>query len=214
MDKKAIIFDLDGTLVDTLSDISSAVNEMLVHFNLPVHTEADICRMIGTGARNLIRLALPEERRNDAFVDETLEYYRGCYDRSLIVNTRVYKGLYEVLCKFRDDGVKMAILSNKDDGHVKAIVNALLPDLFLYANGFSPLYPRKPSPEAVIALMDKLGVKKEETAFVGDSSVDIQTGRNAGILSVGVTWGFGGKEAFLGMTPDVTVDCPEQLLDI
>lgn len=214
MNKKAYIFDLDGTLVNTLSDIASAVNEMLTHYGFDRHSDDEIRLMIGKGARNLITRALPEDRRNQEFVDEALEYYRGCYDRNTVVNSYVYEGLSQVVEALKSNGAKLAILSNKDDRHVKKIVEALLPDCFLFANGFSPLYPHKPAPDSVLAMISDMGVAKEEAAYVGDSAVDVQTARNAGIYSVGVTWGFGGVGSFSDCKPDVLVNTPEEILKI
>lgn len=214
MNKKALIFDLDGTLVNTLSDIAGSVNEMLSHYGFELHSDDEIRRMIGKGARNLITQALPEGRRDKGFVDEALEYYRKCYDINTVVKSYVYEGVAELLEEFKKRGVKMAVLSNKDDGHVKKIVDALLPDYFLFANGFSPIFPHKPSPDSVLAMMKEMGVTKAETAFVGDSAVDVQTAHNAGILSIGVSWGIGGASSFIDCNPDVLVNTPSEILKI
>ena len=108
----------------------------------------------------------------------------------------------------------MAVLSNKDDNHVKTIVDILMPGIFTSVNGFSPLYPHKPAPDSVLAIMEQTGMSKEETAFIGDSAVDIKTASNASLFSVGVTWGFGGSESFKDVSPDLLVYKPEQLLNI
>ncbi len=214
MNKKALIFDLDGTLVNTVSDIAGAVNAMLEHYGFPKHDDEAVQRMIGKGAKNLITQALPDKNRTPEFIDEALECYRSCYDRNLIVKTYVYEGLHEVLLTLKNDGVKMAVLSNKDDRHVKEIVKKLMPGFFISADGFSPLYPHKPAPDAVLAIMKKMGVTREETAFVGDSAVDVQTAKNVGMTSVGVSWGFGGAAAFSDNVPDIIVDLPSELLNL
>ncbi len=214
MDKRALIFDLDGTLVNTVSDIANAVNEMLIRYGFPIHDDDTVRKMIGKGAKNLISQVLPEKNRTPEFIDEALEYYRDCYDKKLIVKTHIYEGLLDVLLKLKSNGVKMAVLSNKDDRHVKKIVKALLPDIFVLANGFSPIYPHKPAPDSVFAIMETMGVKKEETAYVGDSAVDIQTARNAGITAIGVSWGFSGISAFDNNVPDIIVNSPSELLKL
>lgn len=214
MNKKLIIFDLDGTLVDTASDIASAVNMMLEHYGLPIHSEDNVRKMIGKGAKNLIFQALPSTHRGEEALNEALEYYRGCYDRNLIVKTHVYSGIRDVLCELKDRGVQMAILSNKDERQVKTIADTLLPNMFVSVNGFTIKFPHKPAPDAVYDIIDRYGANKDDVAFVGDSSIDVITAKNAGVLSVGVTWGFAGEAAFDLAAPDVVVTSPEQLLGI
>lgn len=214
MTKNALIFDLDGTLVDTLSDITYSVNEMLRHYGFDGHTEDEIRKMIGKGSKNLISRSLPENMRSEDFIAEALAYYVKCYENNLTVRTYVYDGLIEVLQEFKAKGYRMAVLSNKDDRHVKEIVNTLMPDVFVSANGFSPLYPHKPAPDSVLAIMREMGISAEETAFIGDSAVDIRTAANAGLFSVGVSWGFGGADSFRDAAPDMLVHTPKQLLEI
>lgn len=212
MDKKALIFDLDGTLVDTLSDIASAVNSMLSHYGFPLHQEDEIRKMIGKGAKNLISQALPSDEIG--MLDEALAYYRQCYDSNLVVKTHAYDGVLDVLHNFKEKGVKLAILSNKDDCHVKRITDALMPDLFVSANGFSPMFPHKPAPDSLFAIMDQMKVSSAETAYVGDSAVDVQTARNANVMAIGVTWGFGGEASFAMDAPDVLIRDPHEFFKL
>ena len=214
MNKKVFIFDLDGTLVNTLSDIAFSINKMLMTYDFENHSEDAVRKMIGKGARNLVTNALPESKRDDSFVDEALDRYRKIYEKNLVVKTHTYDGIPGVLAQLKKQGVRMAVLSNKDDGHVKYTVDALMPGMFQSVNGFSPLFPHKPSPEAVFDIMKRMNAKPDETAFIGDSAVDIQTARNAGIMAVGVTWGFDSGESFEKFTPDVKIDKPIQLLEI
>lgn len=214
MNKNAYIFDLDGTLVNTLSDIAYSVNEMLSHYGFENHSEDEVRRMIGKGSKNLIGQSLPKDKRNEGFISEAHGYYLKCYENNLTRSTYVYEGLMQVLHEFKQRGCKMAVLSNKDDRHVKEIVNVLMPDIFVSVNGFSPLYPHKPAPDSVLAIMEEMGVSKEKTAFVGDSAVDVKTALNAGLYSVGVSWGFGGVDSFCDVTPDILVHTPKQLLDV
>lgn len=211
MNKKAIVFDLDGTLVNTLDDIADSVNAALVYFGYPIHNVNDIRLMIGKGAKNLITRALPPDNRSDTEIEEILKYYREYYSKNLLVKTCVYDGVFEALNILSSRGVKLAVLSNKDDGQVKEIVSKLLPNTFEIISGYSPKFPHKPAPDSVLDIIDKLGISLSETAFVGDSSVDILTAKNAGILSAGVTWGFGGEQEFNENIPDVIVRSPIQL---
>lgn len=214
MNKKALIFDLDGTLVDTISDITFSLNKMLDSYGLEMHTEADVRKMIGKGARNLVTRALPENKREDSFIDMALECYRGIYEKNLVVKTYAYDGISEALNELKERGIKLAVLSNKDDSHVKITVDTLLPGVFESVNGFSPLFPHKPSPDAVFDIMKRINVQPEETAFVGDSKVDILTAKNAGIMSVGVMWGFDEGASFEENVPDVKISMPKELLSI
>ena len=214
MNKKAIIFDLDGTLVNTLDDIADSVNDSLAHYGYPTHATDEIRRMIGKGAKNLITRALPSENRDDKTVTEVLEYYRKRYSDNIVVKTHAYDGICGVLEELHSKGVRMAVLSNKDDGQVKEIAGKLLPDVFEIVNGFSPEFPHKPAPDSVLDIMSKMAISADETALVGDSVVDVLTARNANIMSVGVIWGFGGEEEFDDTNPDLTVKSASELLKL
>ena len=211
-EKKLLIFDLDGTLVNTAEDIADAVNAAMIHFGYPTHNLEKIISFIGNGARLLITRALPSDARGDKLIDEVLEYYRDWYENHLIFHTYVYDGLIDALKTLKLRGVKLAVLSNKDNRHVREIVDTLLPDLFDIANGFLPQYPHKPAPDAVFAIAESLRIKMEDCAFIGDSAVDIQTAKNAGILSVGVAWGFLGTAPYEKNTPDIITYSPKDLL--
>ena len=214
MNKRALIFDLDGTLVNTLSDIAFSVNTTLDYFGFPTHTEDDIRKMIGRGSRNLIGNALPADKRSEELIDKALEYYKKYYDKHLVVKTYVYEGLSELLTELKEQGMDLFILSNKDDGQVKEIANTLLPEVFSSINGFSPNFPHKPAPDALNDIIDRFGYSAEDTVLIGDSAVDILTAKNAGVTSVGVTWGFGGKESFGDCCPDFFAEDSSQLRKI
>lgn len=214
MDNKALVFDLDGTLVNTLADIAASVNVALDFFNLPQHSEEAICKMIGKGAKNLIFNALPEEKRDDVFLEKVLAFYNDYYDKHLVVNTYVYPGMSEVLTELKKQGKALFILSNKNDRQVKEIAGTLLPDIFTSVNGFSPDFPHKPSPDALLDIIGRFGFAADDTMIIGDSAVDVQTAVNANIKSVGVTWGFGGKTSFERIHPDFVAEDSKQLYNI
>lgn len=201
--KKLLIFDLDGTLVNTAEDIADSVNAAMAHFHYPVHSNEKIVTFIGNGARTLIKRAMPSDETSEEKVDEVLEYYRNWYDHHLIVHTYVYDGLLDALNELKNRGVKLAVLSNKDNRHVREIVNTLLPDIFDVANGYLPEYPHKPAPDSTLAIAERLGIKPEACAFIGDSAVDIQTAKRAGMTSVGVAWGFSGTAPYAENVPDM-----------
>ncbi|MBE6701003.1 MAG: HAD family hydrolase [Ruminococcaceae bacterium] len=211
---KAVIFDLDGTLVNTLSDIAYAVNRTRLYYSLKEKTEEEIKVMIGNGARVLIKRAFSEENVTEDFIDEALAVYKNILDNNLTVRTKVYSGICETLKKLKDENVKIAILSNKDNSHVKGIVKELFPPVFDAVWGYSPTYPHKPDPASLHAIIKELGLSLNEVLYVGDMSVDVVTARNAGLTSVGVLWGYGGEEAFSENKPDFLIQTPEELLNI
>ncbi len=210
---KAYIFDLDGTIANTLEDITCAVNTMLISYSFPIFTTDEIRERIGKGARNLISRALPEDKVEDeAFFQEALEKYQKCYDTCCLDRVSLYDGVFEAVTRLRENGVKLAVLTNKDHRHAQPIVEKLLPGTFDIVLGYDSSFPHKPDPTAVRYIMKELGVSESETAFVGDSRVDVETARNAGVLSVGVSWGFAGLGAFDKTPPDLIITKAEELL--
>lgn len=211
---KTFIFDLDGTVVNTLDDIAYNVNLMLDHFGFKQHSVEDIRMMVGNGARKLVTRALPEDKRYDDFVEQALDVYQKFYDNNLVLKTFIYEGLENVLIELKDRGCHLAVLSNKDHRHVVEVVNALLPNVFDIVKGFDGTYPHKPSPEAVLSIIKELNAELADVAFVGDSSVDIQTAKNTNVKAVGVAWGFWGEKSFDDCEPDVLIHTPEELLNV
>ena len=193
MQLRAVIFDLDGTLVDSLGDIADAMNHALAHHGLPTHPEADYLRFVGEGVKELVRRAVPSGR--EALYEPVLATYREHYDAHLFDRTRPYPGIPGVLTALSDAGVRMAVLSNKSDGFVKRLAAKLLPGVrFSAVYGERPGVPRKPDPTAALALAAELEVPPGACGFVGDTAVDMDTARAAGMYGVGVTWGFRGHE--------------------
>lgn len=211
---KLIIFDLDGTLADTLDDIGDAVNEMLADYSFPLMTRNDILSNINRGPRELIRLCLPEKAREDNFITEALSIYKGYYNRRYCVKTHLYDGVKEALLSLSDSGIKLAVLSNKQDEAVKLIVSELLPDIpFSFVLGQGQ-FPTKPCPDSVNYIMSSLKVSPSETAFVGDSNIDMQTAVNSGALPVAVTWGYRSREILAENGAKFFIDRTEGLTDI
>lgn len=189
MQLRAVIFDLDGTLVDSLGDIADAMNHALAHHGLPVHPESAYLRFIGEGVKELVRKVVPAGR--EALHEPVLATYRAHYDAHLFDRTVPYPGLPEVVAALAGEGVRLAVLSNKSDGFVKRLVARLLPGVpFAGVYGERPGVPRKPDPTAALGLAAELGVPPGACGFVGDTSVDMDTARAAGMYGVGVTWGF------------------------
>lgn len=186
--KTGILFDLDGTLLDTLEDLADATNYALGRFGLPERTVAQVRQFVGNGVANLVRQALPG-REDDPPVDQVLAVFREYYNAHCQVKTRPYPGIREALEELGEK-YPLAVVSNKPDSAVKLLCGGLFPGL--YARGESADCPRKPAPDMVYKTMAALGV--ERCVYVGDSDVDVATARNAGVPCLSVLWGFRDRE--------------------
>ena len=189
---QAVIFDLDGTLLNTLGDIAGAVNRALKRYNIPGYSEEAYKAMVGYGLRDVTRRALinaPEKDHVelDTLYGDVLDEYR-C---SPVDKTVPYPGIIKMLDNLTIMELKLSILSNKEDPLVKIITSKFFPqDMFTIVQGQLPEVPAKPNPEAVYALCAAMGVDRSDTVFVGDSGADMQTAQNAGITGIGVSWGY------------------------
>ena len=204
--KTAILFDLDGTLLDTLEDLHNATNHTLAHFGCPLRSREEVRRFVGNGARNQMRCALPEDG-NHPPLDEVLAYYQEYYNRVSTEGTAApYPGVMEALNKLQEK-YALAIVSNKPDPAVKSLCAKYFPGI--YARGVSEDCPRKPAPDMVYLTMKYLGAEK--CVFVGDSEVDVATAKNAGVPCVSVLWGFRDKETLLDAGAEIFCDDAAQL---
>lgn len=183
--KTAILFDLDGTLLDTLGDLHAAVNHVLLQFGYPTRSIEEVCRFVGNGAARLIRLAVPEGADPEPVLTAFQSYYAAHCD----ILTKPYDGIPQALAILAEK-YPLAVVSNKPDRAVKELAKIYFPGL--YARGESADCPRKPAPDMVHKAMAAIGVGR--CVYVGDSDVDIVTARNAGMPCLSVTWGFRGEE--------------------
>ena len=179
--KTGILWDLDGTLLDTLEDLADAVNFALREFGYPVRSVEEVRCFVGNGARRLIERAVPE----NGDVSAVFDTFRTYYNAHCQIKTKPYDGIMEALRKLGEK-YPMAVVSNKPDSAVKPLCAAYFPGL--YARGESTDCPRKPAPDMVFKAMEAIGV--ERCVYVGDSEVDVLTARNAGVPCVSVLWGF------------------------
>jgi phosphoglycolate phosphatase len=215
---KLVIFDLDGTLIDSRLDLVHSVNAALRHIGRLDLPDEVIASYVGDGAPILIQRALGGEAVSEAAVRQGLQFFLSYYREHKLDHTTVYDGVKEALTVVQrsSNGVprKLAVLSNKPVGPSRAIVEALgLGPFFMQVYGGNSFATKKPDPEGALRLLEELGVRPEEAAIVGDSHVDIETGRNAGMLTVGVNYGFA-PHTLQDQPPDVFVDTPAELAKV
>lgn len=210
---KAIIFDMDGTILNTIDDILDSVNYALNHFNLPTKHVEDVKLAVGNGAKHLIARVLDQGFKHPLFT-EVYQTYQDYYDAHRMVKTAPYPDILILLKQLKYDGYKLAVVSNKHDYLVKSLNVSLFEGLFEIAVGETKDRPLKPAPDVIFDVMDMLQVSPQEVIFIGDSDVDILTAKHAGIQSVGVTWGFRGIEELKREGATYIIETPLSLLDI
>lgn len=211
MEKNTIIFDLDGTLLNTLDDLADSVNYVLEKHHFPLHSTDKIRQMVGNGIALLIERALPDGRSNPLF-DTCLAEFQEYYKAHMQEKTAPFAGITDLLSALREQGYLLAVVSNKFDAAVKALCRDYFGDLIDVAIGETATVARKPAPDTVFTAMQQLNVTPECCIYVGDSDVDIETAKNAGIPCISVTWGFR-DEAFLrAHGASCIVDDPGQIL--
>jgi phosphoglycolate phosphatase len=209
--RRAIVFDLDGTLLDSGRDIADSLNVTLRKFGLAEHGEAAVRGMIGEGATVLIDRALPKAI-NETVRQEIFAAFRVIYRESAHAHSKPYPGIVRLLHELHARGHTLAILSNKPDDVLQRLVPTALPmQLFAAAYGERPHVPRKPDPTGLHSLLRELGHSHEECIYVGDTPVDVNVSRNANCRFVGVSWGFRSKEVLERAGAEKVVDTAEQL---
>lgn len=189
MGYKLVIFDLDGTILNTLDDLADSLNYTLQENGMPMRTKEEVRSFVGNGIQKLIERAVLEDT-NEAVRANVLKCFKEHYKLHCADKTRPYDGVKEQILKLRQSGCRTAVISNKADFAVQSLCQDYFPELFDYVVGEREGIRRKPWPDSVLEVLEKLGVKKEEALYVGDSEVDIQTAKNAGIDFVAVSWGF------------------------
>ncbi len=189
MKYKLAIFDLDGTVLDTIDDLADSVNHALTENSLPTRTTAEVCSFVGNGIRSLIERSVPEGT-DSAVTDAVFDEFREYYKTHNAVKTRPYDGICDMLHSLKDRGITLAVLSNKADFAVQTLVEMYFPGIFDYVAGEKVGVPRKPAPDAVNAILAELDFDRKEAVYIGDSEVDIKTAANADMDCISVTWGF------------------------
>ncbi|MBP7469860.1 MAG: HAD family hydrolase [Flavobacterium sp.] len=187
---KGIIFDLDGTLVNSLEDIADAMNKVLQSLDYPTHSYDDYQYFIGSGLRNLVSKALPETNNDENQIEKSLNSMIDVYRDNCTNQTKSYQGIVELLNELKSRKLKLGVFSNKADALTKEITKALFPDVFDPIVGLSTESLKKPNPFEALEISKSWGLQPEEMIFVGDSGIDMQTATNANMHAVGVSWGY------------------------
>lgn len=193
MKYKAVLFDMDGTVLDTLDDLAAAVNAALCEFKLPQVDIAQVRAGLGNGAARLIDFCVPGDCPVD-IREELLAFYMAYYNANCKLKTAPYEGIIPLLQRLKAAGLRLAVISNKQDAAVKALAAEFFPGLLESAIGESETVRRKPNPDAVLSAAKHFDVEVKDCVYVGDSEVDVQTAKNAGMDCVAVSWGFRSAE--------------------
>ena len=215
MSFQALVFDLDGTLLDTLDDIADSANRVLASRGFPIHPHADYRAFIGKGVHRLVRRILPPAHQDEATVHACIEAYAQEYAHHWNVRTKPYPGVPEMLDGLVNSRLKLAVLSNKLDRFTQQCVRELLPKwIFDVVLGASDAFPPKPDPASAMETARRLGIPPAQCLYLGDSGVDMQTARAAGMRAVGALWGFRDRDELLRDGAELLVERPTEILEL
>lgn len=210
---KGIIFDMDGTILDTIEDIRESMNHALREVGFPERSTEEMKMAVGNAAMKSIERSVPGDATKEE-IDRVYERFQNHYDKNSANKTKPYDGVIEVLESLKNKGYKLAVVSNKHEYLVRELNEKMFFGLFDVSVGATPEIPHKPAPDMVFKALAKLGLKADEVLFIGDSDVDIQTAKRAGIRNIGVTWGFRSREVLVGEGAGVIVDRVDELLPL
>lgn len=208
---KGIIFDLDGTLVNSLEDLADAMNEVLENLNFPTHSYEQYQYFIGNGLRNLVVSALPDGQKSNTQIDNCYEAMIAIYSTACTQKTKPYDGILELVQHLKSNNIKLGVFSNKSDELTKVVVETIFPDCFEAVIGLTTDNLKKPNPAKAIEISEIMGLSIDEMLFVGDSEVDMQTATNAHIYAVGVLWGYRTKEELMASGAQYILNHPLDL---
>lgn len=212
---KLVIFDLDGTLLETVGDLAASCNAVLRSHGLPEHDYAAYRRFVGNGVRKLCERALPEALRTEEQIDRVRDEFVAYYTAHIDCHSYAYEGIFDLLEALVARGVKVAVVSNKFQQGTELLVQKFFPTTpFAAVFGNRPEVPLKPDPAADFEVLERTGVSPCEALHVGDTASDIRAAKAAGIGAVGVSWGFRSREELLEAGADVVIDHPRELLDL
>ena len=212
---KLAIFDLDGTLLDTIGDLAASCDAVMQMNGLPQHTTDEYRQMVGRGILRLVEAAIPEQMRSPEYVEKVRRDFVAYYLDHIDLHTHPYNGIPELINAMTERGVKIAVASNKFQAGTERLIRSFFPDVeFVAVLGQRVGVPLKPDPQIDLEIIEAAGVEPSETLHIGDSGVDMQTAHAAGVRAVGVTWGFRSREELAESGADVIVDHPEEILNL
>ncbi len=210
--KKLVIFDLDGTLVDTIPDIAENVNKTLMHFGFKTRSEKEILGFVNYGAEKLLRDAIGEKIEEELF-QNAFSFYKEIYAKSTNEKSKVYNGIYELLDELKEKGTILAVYSNKQSDVVQNIVNSKFKGVFTIVTGQTQGVKTKPDPTYINSLVKELGLDKNSVYMVGDGDTDVLVAKNSGINSVAVSWGYRDASVLLSLGADVVLNSAKEVLE-
>ena len=213
MKYEAVIFDLDGTLIDTLEDLKDSINFALEQHGMPERSLEEVRTFVGNGVKKLVFRSVPENT-SEELRESCLKAFKAHYITNSMNKTRPYNGICELIKKLKEKGVKLAVVTNKTQDAADAIMNEFFKDDFEIIIGQIDGVAQKPQPDGVWYAIEKLGASKQNSVYIGDSEVDCLTAKNSGIPIIGVTWGFRGRKVLEENNADYIVDSPEEILNI
>lgn len=213
MSYNTVLFDLDGTLLNSIEDLCDSTNFALEHFGFPVRSLEEVTSFVGNGVHKLIERAVPEHTQ-ESIVLGVLKCFKQYYSNHLRDKTKPYDEIPELLLELNRRNIKTAIISNKFDLAVNQLKDFYFQGQIQIAIGESNTIPKKPDPKGVFEAMRQLGVTAKECIYVGDSEVDIETAKNAGVTSIGVTWGFRSRECLINAGANIIIDHPLDVLKL
>lgn len=215
MKKKIVIFDLDGTLINTLEDLKDSTNYALSCLNYPTKTIDEICQFVGNGVAKLIERAIPDGKDNPDF-QQCLETFKNHYSKNMYNKTAPYNKIPQMLKTLKQKGYITAVVSNKFDMAVKELCSKYFSGLIDFAAGENEAcgIRKKPAPDTVLKVLEKFNLTNNEAVYVGDSDVDIMTAKNSKMPCISVTWGFRNREFLIKHDAEIIIDSPDEIMDI
>lgn len=212
---KGVIFDLDGTLLNTLHDLSDSVNIALAAKGYPQHEYETYKKKIGKGMRSLIKVSLPANAREEEEISDVVKIFSEAYAKNYMNKTAPYEHITEILQALNEKGIKIGVNTNKKMEYAKNLIGKFFPDIpFFGVLGEQEGIPNKPNPTSALKIAEMMELRPEEIIYFGDSGIDIQTGKNAGMAAAGVLWGFRDKDEFIENGADHIIKEPKEILDL
>lgn len=210
--KKAVIFDLDGTLLNTLDDLADSTNYALSKFGYPIRTIEEVRQFVGNGVAKLIERAIPDGKNNPNF-EKCLSIFKENYAQNMYNKTAPYNGIIEMLSNLKSKGIKIAVVSNKFDLAVKELCKKYFEGFIDFAAGENEAQgiKKKPAPDTVISVLNEFNFAPEDAVYVGDSDVDIMTAKNSKMPCISVTWGFRDKKFLLENGATILINAPSEI---